>query len=294
MKKLNLACLLMLWQSFAFAQTDTSTLLGGIHYSFSLLDSTPISSGVLIDRTLALGNAHYYPGNGDSLCSIKQYKQIYTDISNAAYTSIFSTPPLDTLYSRASAYLDAGVFPLSISLFNYHYIKPDALDSGWLNMDTITGQYLNVPNAPVSPYAQSTAFVAGVFNPVTWKGITQFIVPQNLLFTNTNVVYTKIEVDFADGNGFVTISPNEVVTIDYSEFEEGSRVVLQIKATDQNNNQYLAKTDFVLAKTGGDETPDATIEVQQNFRTAFNTCNISNGFTSISKINNNYIIPLGF
>jgi len=185
MKTIRLACLLMLWQSFAFAQTDTSTLLGGIHYSFSLLDSTPISSGVLIDRTLALGNAHYYPGNGDSLCSIKQYKQLYVDMLNAAYTSKFSTPPLDTLYSRASAYKDAGLFPLSISLFNYQYIKPYALDSGWLRMDTVSGQYLNVPNSPVSPYAQSTAFVAGVFNPVTWKGVTQFIVPQNLLFTNT-------------------------------------------------------------------------------------------------------------
>jgi hypothetical protein len=279
MKTIRLACLLMLWQSFAFAQTYTSTLLGGIHYSFSLLDSTPISSGVLIDRTLALGNAHYYPGNGDSLCSIKQYKQLYVDMLNAAYTSKFNTPPLDTLYSRASVYTDAGVFPLSISLFNYHYIKPDALDSGWLNMDTVSGQYLNVPNSPVSPYAQSTAFVAGVFNPVTWKGVTQFIVPQNLLFTNTNQVYTKIEIDFADGKGYRNISLNEVITVNYEGYEEGSKRSIYIRVTDQYNKMYMAKTQFILAKTGSDVTPDATIEVQQNFRTAFNICNLNNGFT---------------
>ncbi|MFZ4796735.1 MAG: hypothetical protein ACOYMA_04525 [Bacteroidia bacterium] len=60
MKKVNLACLFMLWQFIAFAQTDTTGLLGAIQSTFSALNPSNIPTGILINRTLPMGNIPSY------------------------------------------------------------------------------------------------------------------------------------------------------------------------------------------------------------------------------------------
>jgi hypothetical protein len=91
---------------------------------------------------------------------------------------------------------------------------------------------------------------------------------------------TNIQVNFSDGNGYVNWAFDETKTINYTNYEEGTELDILIKVTYSNNEIYIAKTKFVLSKTGDDITPDITIEVKQNFRSTYNTCNITNGFTA--------------
>jgi hypothetical protein len=270
----------MFCQSFVFAQTDTSLILGKIQYSFAILDSTKIPSHILLDRTLAFGHANYYSGNGDSICTIKRYKQLYFDMQNAAYVSYWQLPLLDSLETRASAYLDNGIHPISLSRFDFHCIKPEALDSGWLLFDTVVQQYKESTNNGISPFERKTLFVGAIFNPVTWKGITKFKLAPDLLFSNVLNNSVEVSIDFGDGFGYRNVGFDEVITINYTGFEEGSIGIIKIKAKFNGGETLFTTTVFRFAKTGDDITPDGTIEVQENFRNTFNVCGINNGLQS--------------
>ena len=280
MKKLNLACLFMLWQIIAYAQTDTTGLLGSIQSTFSALNPLNIPTGILINRTLPMGNIPYFTGNGDSTCQIANYRQIIFDLHNAAKKNAAIIPSIDTIDQKASAYLDDGVFPIGVTFVKYDYIKAQAVDSGWMAYDTITQKLFEKQNPTVWPYDNAKVFAAGVFNPVAWKGLCKFKLPTDLYISNINLSISNVQVNFGDGNGYVNWGFNETKTINYTNFETGKEIAIVVKITYSNDEIYLAKTQFVLAKTGDDITPDATIEVKQNFRTSYNSCNITNGFSA--------------
>lgn len=262
----------MLWQTYGFAQIDTSTLLGSIHYSFSKLDSADVPTHILIDRTLPLGHEEYFTGNGDSLCTIKRYKQIYLDIFNASYNSFLQLPDLDTLYQRASVYLDDGVFPISISKFDYNNIRAEALDSGWMDYDSLEQRYVDV--AGKNPYASASVCVAAVFNPVTWQGLVTFILAGNLLFTNGDINTDSVEIDFGDGTGYHLISVGQTINIDYSEFEDGSIITIRVRVK-SGDAILLSNTEFIIAEANG-SNPDAYININDAFRSTYNMCNLNN------------------
>jgi|DEB19_MinimDraft_2_1074335.scaffolds.fasta_scaffold08713_2 hypothetical protein len=280
MKKLNLACLFMLWQFIAFAQTDTTGLLGAIQSTFSALNPSNIPTGILINRTLPMGNIPYFTGNGDSVCEIANYRQIILDLHNAAKQNALIIPTIDATDQKASLYLDDNIFPIGVTFVKYDYIKAEAVDSGWIAFDTITQKLYDLQNPSVWPYADSKVFAAGIFNPVAWKGICKFKLPTDLYISNINLSITNVQVNFSDGNGYVNWAFDETKTINYTNFEEGTELAILVKVTYSNNEIYIGKTKFVLAKTGDDITPDATIEVKQNFRSTYNTCNITNGFAA--------------
>jgi hypothetical protein len=112
MKKLNITLLLLLGQFIAFAQTDTTGLLGAIQSTFSALNPSNIPTGILINRTLPMGNIPYFTGNGDSTCQIANYRQIILDLHNAAKQNTTIIPSIFATDQKASTYLDDNIFQL--------------------------------------------------------------------------------------------------------------------------------------------------------------------------------------
>jgi hypothetical protein len=112
-----------------------------------------------------------------------------------------------------------GVNPVTMMMVKYNNINPTAIEDGLFTINN--NQLYDVANRPGNPYIIQTAFAAAQQSNECNTGTVNLLFKPELFFTNVKyVTVSSIQVNFDDGNGFVTAGFGTIASATYTSIGE--------------------------------------------------------------------------
>ena len=214
----------------AKAQTTDSVRLA-INYILAPLNKTLIPTGILAENSYPLLDLSTYNGqlSDTNTMDFAQMRLLYNQALSGSYIAQASLPSITQLNADyATANNNGTNNVVSIALINYASIKPTAIANG--QMSIVNGQLYDGIAAILkpadatssniiaqkSPYQVNKLFAAAASNNTAKNGILNLLFKPSLFYTNANVTISNIEIDFDNGNGFVTATFNNLISCTYT------------------------------------------------------------------------------
>lgn len=228
------------------AQSVLDTIRTNIQTKIANLNTSQVNTGILYDRTLPLANLQNYGFlEGATLLSeyipptsSLHYFQALEDLNHTDYQNRF--PDAETTYNDnavTTGHINIGVINTDLNMF-----RDDAVDIGALLIQGQDSLLYNNPNSSISPYkTYRNSFIATPLK--TFSGAAQptFKFDDDFWHETAQYNITQLQADFDDGNGFVTVTKNQVITVVYTTFGEKQ---LKFKATFSNNKVKTVQAAF--------------------------------------------------
>ena len=260
--RLSLAILMTLlsWmsvfgQGIVVEESYTTDLEAQIDHALAPLSMIPVTSGILLDRTLPLFPPELIGGSTTS-------DSVRMDIGllDATYRSIYAAriPGFTGLASPESAYAgalsqhnDSGTVPIVLAALEFHRFVDDPIGTGLL--DTISGQLNHAPNTnPTDAYTTGRVYASGLYRYIVDQQVT-FTLPVANLIGNVPVNQSTIEIDADDGLGFRTLNPGSTLAVSYTG--EGDRV-MKIRFADTTGTEVVHYHRIRVVNTGAGNIRD--------------------------------------
>ncbi|MFN8865471.1 MAG: hypothetical protein ACK500_03175 [Flavobacteriales bacterium] len=118
-----------------------------------------------------------------------------------------------------------GATPIAIAEVCYHYLKEEAITNEWVYA-TPDGLFQD-PDQP-NIFNSATALVLYIDIKNYRRGPMKFVLKPEHYFTDHNTLPDEIRIDFADGMGWRTITPNVPFTVNYSGQSDEKHIRLEI------------------------------------------------------------------
>jgi hypothetical protein len=264
MKKLYifLFCVLFTTATFSQVEVEDSSAYASVEaYRDDVfrMDLQQVPSGILLEYSLFPFESPKYDGlnNDDNVLNDKGHIFGLLEVLRAgtvADTAII--PSSDSLF--AEAYLhrhNTGNIPLTFLYQSYHRIRQSALDEDLLRIASDEIGIEDVPDRATSPYDLHGIFAFAPFadTVVQFNSIT-FSLPQ-ALWQMPGI--SSVEVDFGDGNGFITLSPGSTSNVYYAS--EGVKT-LAARITAEGSAR-TAKSQFYYLRPQTFVQPDYTVNI---------------------------------
>jgi hypothetical protein len=259
MKRLLLGCiaaLAMLLPLLSKAQMpDTNKIDGYLQYVMQPLNKTQIPTGYLEEYGLpaipmatyngSLGQSNYLELNLWRLL----YFQLYTSYCQNGTNSMTPITTVNNIIKQNdSAHLPT---PLAVLIGQYNTVKSNAFSSNLLSYNAATRQVQDVPGRTQSPYDSKRLFAAAPTWQYSHTGTESFVFKPSMVWGNSNLTVTQMQVDFKNGEGFKTMQPNVPVTVTYADT---GYYAWTIKATLSDNSIVQCYAEyFVLFKQTGQQ-----------------------------------------
>jgi len=170
------------------------------------LNKTFISTNILYDRVMPIADIERYKAQENlyDTSSPRHLVQAYYELYNAAYnnTSWLTPELLDSRLDTNKA--ETNAIPIGMLYYKYNTLDSNAYVDGLV--DSIgTGQLIDNPNRPRSPYFFNSTFIASPIiadNELFIEGENYtFYLDSAYFFKNENLTITQIRIDFGDGQG---------------------------------------------------------------------------------------------
>ena len=221
----------------------------------SKIDSTKISSGILIDRTFF--NDLVLNVNGNDLVTVidnSQWTKIYNTMKDAVYDTAFFIGWKTMNLIIENYYRSRKTHCISLLDFTFNKIKQEALTNSELIEEN---DFLNDTGATIHSYSQHRAVAASCrdFN-ITGDNIN-FIVKDLFYFTNNKTQKLKtLEIDFGNGEGYKTVNFNETINVNY----DSNSGYLELKArmtfvSYSSHESEVLYSHFSVYRTGTSTVP---------------------------------------
>jgi len=126
--------------------------------------------------------------------------------------------------------------PLGIIFYDYNRIDQNALNKGFLSIDTIKGVITDISSAKENTLKTVTCFSVSPMVETLQMGKYSFYFDPTLFISNKTKSFDKISVDFGDGKGFISMPLGGKVNV---SFEKEGFYTLTIKAI-QKDITYLS------------------------------------------------------
>ncbi len=125
-----------------------------------------------------------------------------------------SFPALDAVNTTISNLeTNQNAIPIALLHANYNDLRPDAIGAGLMSISN--EQLFDVAGRTQSPYRNQTLFAAAPALSYSDNEVTRFVFDNSLVFKNTGSL-NSIEVDFADGLGYRTVTLGSVFNISWA------------------------------------------------------------------------------
>lgn len=134
------------------------------------------------------------------------------------------------------------------TVVQYNTVKSDAFTSNLLSYNSGTRQVSDVTGRSQSPYATRNLFAACANKKQSLTGSETFIIKPNLIWNNTTKTISQIQIDFADGQGFQSITIGTAISITYNDTGYKRWT---IKATLSDNSVLRCYNDYFVLKASG-------------------------------------------
>jgi len=176
----------------------------------SALDPATIPGGTLLDRMLELVPLAPLNGSAEApALTAAQWRQVYHQVRGGRLGAS-AWPATEGLRRRAARRGEAAV-PLALLDIQAARLRPDAPASGALRV--ADGRLAPGAGDPYAP-ARVTAF-APLFGHTYHGADVSFRLDASVLFTDEELPPGSVEIDFADGRGWVGLDPGRIATVRY-------------------------------------------------------------------------------
>ena len=264
--KIKNACLIVLIMLMGLstkAQVDSLRLT--LDNIFVHIDKSQIPSGFLDEYGAQFANLKTYNGilTDSNVVNAMAWHYIYASVYSSKIYGTNTLPAPETNYTvfNSEAILNTNVNPVSMLALNYSSLKPDAVTN---NLFTISNNQLyDVPGRPQSPYQLNTAFAAAPFYETDEDGVLSLIFKQNLFINTTGKTVSSLQVNFANGSGFVTAAWNTPISASYIDTGV-KQLTFKINFTDATSLQCYSNVRILKAAGGPNVYQPSTITIPFN------------------------------
>jgi len=197
------------------AQTIDSVRIA-INNILAPLNKTLIPTGILAENSYPLMELSTYNGqlSSDNSMDYSQWRLLYNQILSGAYVAPVGLPDIAQLDADYTIFSNNNANNIvSMAIINFASIKSTAITDGY--MYESNGQLFdafsakgNAGRISIGPYQTNRLFIAAAANNTAKNGIFNLLFKQSLFYTNTGLSITNIEVDFGNGNGYISASYN--------------------------------------------------------------------------------------
>ncbi|MBX9782899.1 MAG: hypothetical protein K2X48_06385 [Chitinophagaceae bacterium] len=239
MKKIIICCFIAALATalpkFSKAQApDTSTIDKLQRYVAGPLDKSQVPTGFLEDYGAPFIPMAAFNGNLSDSNRIEMslwrllYFQLQTSYCQAGTNPLPSIVTVNTALQNAGT----GAIPISLLLGQYAKVKTDAYTNNLLYFNSTDKRVYDVAGRNRSPYTTNYLFAAAPLQANNVTNTASFVYNPNLVWSNTGLSISQLQVNFDDGQGLRTLAPNTPVNITYAD---SGYHTLTIKATLSNN-----------------------------------------------------------
>lgn len=203
------------------AQVDTSTTQKLLQYIMQPLDKNQIPTGFLEEYGCPMLSPTTFNGilTDSNRIDMNLWRTLYLQLQTGWVRA--TANPLPTIISVNNTIRQnvSGTQPIPIPVLiaSYNNVKSNAFSSNLLSYNSSTKQVSDVAGRPQSPYNSKTLFAACPNKNITTVGTESFVVKSNMIWNNSAKTISQIQIDFANGQGFQTITVGTAVNISYAD-----------------------------------------------------------------------------
>jgi|GEM_PF-3160599 len=228
----NLTVLLLLFFTTTATQITGQNLdTASVASLYNKLDSTRISTKILIDKVLAAG-PNFYKSDGESsespvLNALSTLDNIWL-LRQGAVQDTQIPRVLDLIDSSHSFARESGNYPIFIADFEYNRIDSLAFQDSLLTLEG--GEIVDGPLLNRSPYLTNRFINAAILDSF-YLSSANFVLDSEFFFTNSGLP-EDIEINFGDGQGFRNLDFGQIVSPSYNEYTSsynGKEAVIKIR-----------------------------------------------------------------
>lgn len=235
---------------------STDTL--SVEILYSQLDTSRISTGILMDKVLPAG-PHFYSSNGVNpeapvLGCFAALDNLWLLRQGTVKDTLM--PKTLTLVDSARSYIAReGNYPIILVDYNYNLIDSLALQDSLLTLqDSVL---IDGPDFSISPYQTHRFIIANVLDSF-FVNTASFVFEPEFYFSNTSVPQ-EVEIDFGDGQGFRVVTFGVPLTPSYDDFTpdyDGKTATMKVRI--RKNGQWVStsfKTQIIGCSASNVPTP---------------------------------------
>ncbi len=180
-----------------------------------LLDEIPaerLKTGILYDRVLSLSRIENHDGSARPVpASLSEWRQMYDEIYRASLAAP-SWPDVAAVFRRGRAPADDAAIPIAVMDFLYERIREDALETG-----ALVDRDGRLVFGDGDPFVTRRVFAAAPMQDWTYRGYeVVFRLDRVAYVTNRAASPERVEIDFDDARGFVTVPFDRAVPVRYA------------------------------------------------------------------------------
>jgi len=200
---------------------DSTTIQGLLQYIMQPLDKNQIPNGYLEEYgfpaiSMATYNGVLSANNRFELNSWRlMYFQLFTGWSRATTNPMIPISSVNnTIKINTSPSLPIAI-PLLIGAYNT--VKSNAFSSNLLSYNASQRKVYDVPGRTQSPYESKRLFAAVPVNQYSTDGSESFIYRSNMVWGNTTLTISQLQINFGNGSGLQTLTANTPINIYYAD-----------------------------------------------------------------------------
>ncbi len=195
------------------------------------INQQTIATGILYDRAPTIAKLQGFQQS--DVVGKGRFLQAAHELRNSTYDSLIH-PTIDRIKEISEHYTySLNLAPIGISYSTMTHIDTLAVEKGYIIID---GQGRPRPTGRLKTHGliDRDIFMASVlWDKDELNVTTDFVIPSQLIMGNKKTEIAQVEVDFGDGLGFRSVTPDVPVSIAYQT--DGEKVIT-IRATDELGN----------------------------------------------------------
>lgn len=216
MKRITFLLCFVLLTKLTFAQQQINTTFANqMNILFGQLDTNKIPYGILLDSGMEFTNLEEFNGvlSSNNYISLNSLEEIYKTLLSSKISNNASGLVSPTVFkSNLKNNRAKGIIALSGLYFKYGKFKSNALTSNLISYSN--GKFYDIPNKVPYETKQTFAITPAILK---YSGLNfQVKIPAAIFYSNNTNQIQSIQVDFNNGNGYVTIPFNQNVTVNYT------------------------------------------------------------------------------
>jgi len=218
MKKLLLVPLMALVASLCLAQNES--LPQKLQHFFAPLDKSQVPSGYLYDQSWSFAAPSDFRGSltDSNFVSTDVFGMLYGALRGSCVSNSPNLPAPSVYLSKIKQGAAGDTIQFAVMAQCFDRIRPDALSQNLVSISN--GQMFDVPGRQASPYWQDTLFAASLLAAESASRTVVFTMPSDLWFSNLSGDMPSLSFDPGDGNGWLNIVPNQLISVEYPDTGE--------------------------------------------------------------------------
>ncbi|PVX46476.1 hypothetical protein C8C85_2337 [Flavobacterium sp. 103] len=222
MKKILVLLFAFLFSVFTNAQQDINTTFATqMNTVFGSLDKTKVPHGILLDYGMEFTNVPAYNGTlTDSTYADKSsLKQIYNTLLSSRVRELSTAWITPAEYdTRWNSNRTAGVIALSGLYFKYSQFASNALTANKITLSSNKFYDKVISGVWQNPYEELQTFAMAAPIKQYDELSMQVKIPSNIFISNYQNLIASIQIDFDNGQGYVTVPYNQNIAVSYTSY----------------------------------------------------------------------------